>query len=167
VDPDSTRALERILAFLGEIGVVTREQPIDVPTFLPGIRVNGGVLVFDRSRLDWPGDLLHEAAHVALTSAGRRTALEDALEAEPPDALGEVEAIAWSFAAATRVGLPLDQLFHAGGYHGHSQGLALAYSLGVHHGAAGLAALGLTAIGEQALRLGVRPYPHMLRWLRD
>jgi len=58
-------------------------------------------------------------------------------------------------------------LFHADGYHGHSQGLALAYSLGVHHGAAGLAALGLCAVGAEAQRLGVRAYPHMLRWLRD
>lgn len=167
MDADATRLLERILAFLGEAGVVVREEPIDAPTFLPGIRVTGGVLVFDRARLDWPGDLLHEAAHVALTSAARRAALDDALEAEPPDAIGEVEAIAWSFAAATRIELPLDQLFHADGYRGHSQGLALAYSLGVYHGAAGLAAFGLTAVGEQARRLGVRPYPHMLRWLRD
>ena len=70
-------------------------------------------------------------------------------------------------AAATRIELPLDQLFHSDGYRGHSQGLALAYSLGVYHGAAGLAAFGLTAVGEQARRLGVRPYPHMLRWLRE
>jgi hypothetical protein len=89
-------ALERIVAFLGRIGVGVREQPIGETTFLPGIRVAGGTLVFDRSRLDWPADLLHEAAHVALTSAARRPALDDALEAAPPDAVGEVEAIAWS-----------------------------------------------------------------------
>ena len=167
MDAAGTPALERILAFLGDVGVVVREEPIEGSTFLPGIRVSGGALVFDRARLDWPSDLLHEAAHVALTSPARRAALDDALEAEPPDAIGEVEAIAWSFAAATHLQLPLDQLFHPGGYRGHSQGLALAYSLGVYHGAAGLAAFGLTAIGEQAQRLGVRPYPHMLRWLRD
>ena len=167
VDADTTRLLERILAFLGEIGVVAREQPIDDATFLPGIRVTRGTLVFDRTRLRWPADLLHEAAHVALTSEARRPALDDALGAEPPDAIGEVEAIAWSFAATTRLDVPLDQLFHADGYHGHSQGLALAYSLGVHHGAAGLAALGLCAIGAEAQRVGVPPYPHMLRWLRD
>jgi hypothetical protein len=167
VDVGTTLPLERILGFLGEIGVAVREQPIDEPTFLPGIRVTGGALVFDRARLDWPTDLLHEAAHVALTSAARRPALDDALEAEPPDAVGEVEAIAWSFAATTRLGVPLDQLFHAGGYRGHSQGLALAYSLGVYSGAAGLAALGLCAVGAEAQRLGVQPYPHMLRWLRD
>jgi hypothetical protein len=167
VDGTATSLLERILAFLERIGVAAREQAIDEPTFLPGIRVTGGVLVFDRTRLDWPGDLLHEAAHVALTSAARRPALDDALDAEPPDAIGEVEAIAWSFAAATHLDVPLDQLFHAGGYRGHSQGLALAYSLGVYHGASGLAALGLCAVGVQAQSLGVRAYPHMLCWLRD
>lgn len=167
VDADATRLLERILAFLGEIGVAAREQPIDEATFLPGIRVSGGALVFDRTRLRWPADLLHEAAHVALTSAARRPALDDALDAETPDAIGEVEAIAWSFAATTHLDVPLDQLFHPDGYHGHSQGLALAYSLGVHHGAAGLAALGLCAVGAEAQRRGLRPYPHMLRWLRD
>jgi hypothetical protein len=148
VDATAATTLERILAFLDEVGVAVREEPIDAPTFLPGIRVTGGVLVFDRARLDWPGDLLHEAAHVALTSAARRNALDDALDAEPPDAIGEVEAIAWSFAAATRLGLPLEQLFHPDGYRGQSQALALSYSLGVYPGVAGLAALGLTAAGE-------------------
>ena len=167
VDIDATRLLERILAFLARIGVVAHDQSIDEPTFLPGIRVTGGALVFDRQRLRWPADLLHEAAHVALTSAARRPALDDALGAEPPDAISEVEAIAWSFAAATHLDVPLDELFHPDGYHGHSQGLALAYSLGVHHGATGLAALGLCAVGAQAQRDGVQPYPHMLRWLRD
>jgi hypothetical protein len=167
VGVDAMHMLERILAFLGGIDIGVREQPIDEPTFLPGIRVTGGTLVFDRARLDWPADLLHEAAHVALTSAARRPALDDALDAEPPDAIGEVEAIAWSFAAATHLGVPLDQLFHADGYRGHSGGLALAYSLGVYHGAAALAALGLCAVGAEAQRLGVQPYPHMLRWLRD
>lgn len=167
MDAGTTPLLERILGFLDGIGVAVREQPIDEPTFLPGIRVTGGALVFDRTRLDWPADLLHEAAHVALTSAARRPALDDALQAEPPDAVGEVEAIAWSFAAATRLGVPLGQLFHAGGYRGQSHGLALSYSLGVYVGVAGLAALDLCAVGAEAQRLGVRPYPHMLRWLRD
>lgn len=167
MDVAATHLLERILAFLGSIGVRTREQPIEGPTFLPGIRVTGGTLVFDRTRLAWPADLLHEAAHVALTSAARRPALDDALEAEPPDAIGEVVAIAWSFAAATRLDVPLDQLFHADGYRGHSRGLALSYSLGVYHGCSGLAALGLCATGAEAERAGVPAYPHMLRWLRD
>jgi hypothetical protein len=63
--------------------------------------------------------------------------------------------------------VPADALFHAGGYRGQSQGLALSFSLGVYVGAAGLAALGLCAIGDDARRRGVAPYPHMLRWLRD
>ena len=48
-----------------------------------------------------------------------------------------------------------------------AQALSFSYALGVYPGAAGLAELGLAASGESARRLGLDPYPHMLRWLRE
>ncbi|HEU4663516.1 MAG TPA: hypothetical protein VFS55_05765 [Dokdonella sp.] len=161
-------ALERIVVFLAGIGLPVRAAALDGDTFLPGIRIARGELVYDPARLDWPTDLLHEAGHIALTPRAHRAGLDDALtEQQHFPHGGEVESIAWSFAASVHLALPADALFHPGGYRGQSHGLALSFSLGVYVGAAGLAALDLCAIGEDARRRGVAPYPHMLRWLRD
>ena len=160
--------ITRAVAFLRETGLIVEECALDEPCFLPGVRIRRGALVFDRKRLLAAGDLLHEAGHIALTPACRRHELDgDVQPAQHHPHGGEVEAIAWSFAASLQVGLPLEQLFHPQGYAGRSQALAFSYSIGVYPGAAGLAELGLAAIGESARRAGVPPYPHMLRWLRD
>ena len=80
---------------------------------------------------------------------------------------GEIEATAWAYAATVALGLEPTVLFHEGGYKGYSSSLVTTYTLGVYPGCHGLAMAGLTATGEQARALGVEPYPHMLRWLRD
>ena len=46
--------LDRIVSFLGEIGLPPREAPVAGASFLPGIRLVRGELVFDRERLRWP-----------------------------------------------------------------------------------------------------------------
>jgi hypothetical protein len=162
-----TRSLESIVTFLHEIGISIREEELGSETFLPGICISNGTLIFDRQRLKWPGDLLHEAGHLAVAPSDRRYELDDRLtvEHEIPDA-GEIEAMAWSFAAAVHLSLPLTELFHEGGYRGKSPSLILSYSVGVYPGAAGLARAGMTAIGETAYAQGVAAYPQMLRWLR-
>lgn len=160
--------LDRIVAFLAGIGLPPRAATLDGDTFLPGIRITRGELVYDPARIAWPADLLHEAGHIALVPAAHRAALDDALSAEQHfEHGGEVESIAWSYAASVRLALPVTDLFHEGGYRGQSPGLALSFSLGVYVGVAGLVALGLCATGDDARRRGVEPYPHMLRWLRD
>jgi hypothetical protein len=160
-------SLDSIVAFLTEIGIPVREDKIPDETFLPGLCISRGTLLFDRARLTYPGDLLHEAGHLAVTPAAQRHLLDDRLtgEAEAPDA-GEIETTAWSFAAATYLSLPLTELFHSGGYRGCGDRLIFTFSSGCYPGAAGLARAGMTAIGAEAEAAGVPPYPHMLRWLR-
>lgn len=156
-----------ILDFLGRIGVPVRLAPVPDEAFLPGIRIVAGSLVVDRARLAWPGDLLHEAGHIATTPAAQRARLDDAMAAAPASAhAGEAEATAWAWAALRHLDLAPEVLFHTGGYHGRSAGLIATYGLGVHPGAHGLAQAGMTVLGEQARAAGVPPYPHMLRWLR-
>ncbi len=163
----SSGYLESIVAFLKEIGLSTREETLTEETFLPGIRISQGTLVFDRARLTWPGDLLHEAAHLAIVPAARRCELDDRLaDLEEISDLGEIEATAWSFAAATHLSLPLPELFHEGGYHGRSQSLILTYSAGVYPGVAGLERAGMTVTGVRAVEQGMRAFPCMQRWLR-
>jgi hypothetical protein len=148
--------------FLADIGITVREGEVPADSFLPGIRLVGGVLVVDRAALCWPGDLLHEAGHIATTPAALRPRLDDQLADDPAvPHRGEAEATAWAWAALTQLGLPPALLFHAGGYHGHSAGLALTYAMGVYPGAAGLAQAGMATLG------GADGYPRMRRWLRD
>lgn len=160
--------LNAILAFLEEISLPMQEGSVPADSFLPGIRVSRGMLIFDRPAVRWPGDLLHEAGHIAMTPAAVRPALEDALDLDGsvPQA-GEAEVTAWAYAAIVHLRLPPSLLFHEGGYRGHSPGLITTYSRGVYPGAFGLAMAGMTLVGEEARRAGVAPYPRMTRWLRE
>lgn len=79
----------------------------------------------------------------------------------------EAQATVWAYAALTHLGLDPKVLFHAGGYGGKSERLIRTYTLGVYPGSYGLQLAGMTASGEAARQMGVAPYPHMLKWLRD
>ncbi len=160
--------LDRILAFLDRIGLPAAQAPVPDDSFLPGVRVVEGVVVFDRSSLRWPADLLHEAGHVAIVPAALRSRLTDDLDAAAdPSAIGEAEATAWAYAAIVELQLDPAPLFHDGGYGGHAAALVQCYQLGVYPGAHGLARVGMTRIGDDARRAGVAPYPRMTRWLRE
>jgi hypothetical protein len=159
--------LDRIVAFLDGIGIPIVEGEVPAESFLPGVRIVRGGIVFDPATLRWPGDLLHEAGHIAITPSAQRAALDDAMDDLPSaEHAGEVEATAWAYAAVVHLQLDPSVLFHDGGYHGHSRGLIQAYMLGVYPGAAGLAQAGMTQVGVAAIAAGIPPYPHMLRWSR-
>jgi hypothetical protein len=144
----------RIAGFLNEIGLPVRAGEIPEPTFLPGIHVFGGVLVVDEGRLAYPGDLLHEAGHLAVTPAARR----DSIDGNAGDDGGEeMAAIAWSYAAAVHLELSPDVVFHAAGYRGGSSSLIDNFGAGRYVGVPYLKWIGLT--GDA--------YPAMTRWLRD
>lgn len=160
-------ATDRIIHFLRGIGVAVRETNFASASFLPGVRIVDGGLHVDRVALRWPGDLLHEAGHLAVVPASARTALNDALEAQQKiEHGGEVEATAWAYAAVVHLGLDPAVLFHEGGYHGQSAALIRTFSYGVYPGSFGLAQAGMTLIGQDAVHAGIPPYPHMTQWLR-
>jgi len=60
------RTAASIVAFLRGIGLEVKTRAVAGPTFLPGITVERGVIVFDPVSLQHPGDLLHEAGHLAV-----------------------------------------------------------------------------------------------------
>lgn len=157
----------RILEFLRGIGLPVHEAEVPDGSFLPGIRIEQGGLRVDRARLRWPGDLLHEAGHLAVVPAALRPSMDDALQ-DLPDVPhgGEIEATAWAWAALRHLGLDSAVLFHDGGYHGRSAGLRTTFELGVYLGASGLAAAGLALLPAQVEPGGPPAYPHMLAWLR-
>ena len=164
---DQTGVTDRIVAFLRGIGLPVTEGSVPDDCFLPGVRIHHGTLVFDRQRLQWPGDLLHEAGHIAVTPAASRAALSDALATQDEPAHGgEAEATAWAYAACMKIGLDAAVLFHPGGYHGHAEALIATFSMGVYPGSAGLARCGMTVAGPPSDGVTGGRYPDMLLWLR-
>ena len=158
----------RMIGFLREIGI-----PVDVATrpvdgFLPGIVLDRGRLVVDLAALRYPGDLLHEGGHVALVEPASRPLLCTDIDLPALDLTRlENAVLPWSYAAALHLGIDPAVVFHDGGYRGHARGLLTTFALGVYPGVPLLEEMGLTASPARAAELGVAPYPHMLRWLRD
>ena len=159
---------KRLAKFISEIGLEIIPTTITVETFLPGILVENGKLLVDESKLTYPGDLLHEAGHLAVAPASVRPTLSG--EVVLPNVAMEpveVQAMAWSYAAILHLGLDPAIVFHADGYRGDSQKLLLNFNVGAYIGVSGLQDAGLTVTGEKAKELGVSPFPHMVKWLRD
>ena len=161
-------AAKRIAEFLVSVGIEVVPARGLGECFLPGVRVEAGRLLVEESELKFPGDLLHEAGHLAVAPADVRPTLggEVVIPGADMDSF-EVMATAWAYAAVRRLGLAPEVLFHEGGYAGKSAGLIFTYGAGVYPGAAALQQLGMTAGVAAAREAGVEPYPHMLRWLRD
>ena len=136
----------------------------DLPdkTFLPGLDIRHGAILVDEVRLSEPGDLLHEAGHVAVADPTERA--QTTLSPTPGD---EMAALAWSYAALRHLDLAPDVVFHPRGYKGGSQALIDAFSLsGSTLGVPLLQCYGMTVEPKFAAARGVEPFPHMLRWLR-
>lgn len=150
----------RIVAFVRSVGIPVETASLDGETFLPGVVVAAGGLRVDPERLTWPGDLLHEAGHVAVSDPARP---EDGVSDDPGE---EMAAIAWSYAAALELGLAPEILFHAGGYRGGARALIENFAEGGYVGVPILAMWGLTHETHRAKAIGARPYPHMLAWRR-
>lgn len=149
----------RIVAFLREIGLDAAPAELGDDCFLPGIAVERGALRYDEARLTWPGDLLHEAAHVAVAPPEARARMTGDVAVPGLDmARLEVAAVPWSYAAALHIGIDPALVFHAGGYRGRSEGLLRTFAVGVYPGVNLLVEAGMTT-GDA--------YPRMLRWLRE
>jgi hypothetical protein len=157
-----------IVDFLVRVGIAVVEAPLPDGTFLPGIVLREGGLMVDPEKLLWPGDLLHEAGHLAVLPAAARAAVDDALSAaSDTDHSGELEALAWAYAAAVELGLPPSVLIHEGGYLGKSRDLLQMYAFGIYPGLQGLCEIGMTAAPGFTPDCGDLRYPRMLKWLRD
>lgn len=152
-----------IAGFLSSIGMEVSPSALG-ETFLPGLMIRGGTLLIDEAKLTYPGDILHEAGHIAVTPANKRRELY--LNAGD-EAGEEMAAIAWSYAAAVHTGIDLSIVFHPDGYRGGSQAIIDNFSQGRYVGVPLLEWYGLTAGKARAAELQVPAYPHMLKWLRD
>jgi hypothetical protein len=149
-----------IVAFLDEIGLPVSFCDISGETFLPGIRIERGRLLVDEPRLLYPGDLLHEAGHLALLSPDRRAANTGEVGDDAGDDAGfEMGAIAWSYAVALHIGIDPAIVFHSEGYRGSSQAIMENFAAGRYIGVPILKWLGLTVRSSGNGALGARSYP--------
>jgi hypothetical protein len=155
-------ATAQISAFLDRIGISVVIEALDDDTLLPAMTVRDGALVVDPARLTWPGDLLHEAGHIAVTDPATRASLCEV----PSDPAEEMAAIAWSYAAVVEIGLDPRIVFHDEGYVGGGGYLADAFAEGGGPGLPLLQWFGMTLDKRNAEKQGVLPFPHMSRWLR-
>lgn len=152
-----------IVAFLTNLGLEVRSGRLADGMFLSGIRIDHGTLVVDEEKLTYPGDLLHEAGHLAVSPAALRPTLDgEVLLPDVPMESVEAQAIAWSYAALIHLGLDPKVVFHEGGYRGQASGLESNFNIGVYIGLQGLIDAGLT--GNRGSSFA---YPQMIKWLRD
>ncbi|MDR3774679.1 MAG: hypothetical protein P4L26_15095 [Terracidiphilus sp.] len=152
-----------IVDWLREIGLTVRLATLGDGTFLPGVTLEPGGLAVDPERLLYPGDLLHEAGHLATMLPAQRASTGSNAGSDMGD---EIAAQTWSYAAAVHLGLPPEAVFHPAGYKGAATRLIEVYRDG-NAGVPLLQWMGLTLDRTRAAAASRPPYPHMIRWLRD
>ena len=152
---------EKLAAFVRGIGIEVRAETLDAPTFFPGVDIQHGAVLIDEAWLKHPADILHEAGHIAVTDPAVRHEFRLA-----PNGGEEMATLAWSYAAARHLGVPADVLFHPEQHNGNSQMLIDNFTTGNYIGLPLLQWFGMTVEPRHAAERGVKPFPHMLRWVR-
>lgn len=154
--------LERIFQFFDEISIQYNFTEIETETFLPGIQIKNGVLQIDLQKLKYPGDLVHEAGHIAVTKSEERNGLNDnVIENNAEKAGDEMAVLLWSYAAAKKIGLAPEIVFHEDGYKGEAIWLREQFEGKNYIGLPLLQWMGLTDVeGKDA-------FPKMKAWLRE
>ena len=118
----------------------------------------------DPKRLKYPGDLLHEAGHIAVTSEELRPLIgTDEMDPSWPSDGDEIATILWSYAALKHLDLDLEVVFHPDGYKNQSQWLIQQFRQENYIGLPLLEWMGFCTAPEKE---NSKPFPNMLKWLR-
>jgi hypothetical protein len=179
------RHLRRVIDFLNEIGLPCSVSP-GVKGFLPGVRIELGTLLVDPNA--FPGDVLHEAGHLAtMPGRFRRQASDnidtvlrlmlDTVDFSNPDVgearaaiqCGDPEATAWAWAAGEHIGLVPGQIIalsHYGGTGGEIREMLRARAYVGIHGLSS-AAFCVTRPGAMEKIRGLPAYPKLAMWLQQ
>ncbi len=159
--------LQQITDFIESIGIRTVFRTVETACFLPGISIEQGELHIDKEKLSYPGDLLHEAGHIAVVPLAERASLNAGSIAERKDhGAEEMMAIAWSYAASTHLGIDPKIVFHEHGYKGGNESLIQNFQAGRVLGLPMLQYIGLAYDAPTAAAKTTQPYPYMQRWTR-
>ena len=160
--------LEKCISFLREIGIEIKFEELNDTCFLPGLSILNGVLLVDTAKLKYPGDILHEAGHIAVVPAAERITLTAAvIEKRAMRQAEEMMAIAWSYAACIHVGLDPYVVFHDEGYKGGGSYIADNFNKKQYFGLPMLQWKGMAADEKKATELKIKAYPCMIKWMHD
>lgn len=152
--------IDIISAFIREKGIEIKESDDEPGIFFPGIAIRNGVLVINRKQMLYPGDLLHEAGHIAV--AEDRPALNGDVRAGRPGKEGEeMSVMLWTYAACLNLNIPAEIVFHADGYKGESQWIIEQYCNGNYIGLPLLVWMGLAH--DSQIEGG---FPKMIKWVK-
>lgn len=161
--PVDSDLLARVIDFIRSHGIEVTEARIDRATLVPGIDIRHGGLVVEEKKMCKPADLLHEAAHLAITPAAARPALDGTITSTPSE---EMSAIAWEWAAAKHLDIDPCEVFHDEVISGNGPTLLENFSAGRYVGVPMLQYWRMT-VEKPAAGSDTPPYPHMIRWTRD
>jgi len=150
-----------LITFVRSVGIEVQSCSIDWKTQFPGLDIRGGAVLVDESQLIHPGNILHEAGHLAVHEPARRKDLKFS-----PTKGEELSALAWSYAAVVHLGLNAELVFYPGSYQGWDTALLENFAEGRFIGVPLLQRYGMAIEPRRAAEFGVEAYPHMLRWLR-
>lgn len=155
----------KILRFLDDIGLSYRLCPVgEKPTFLPGLQLYGGELLIDMTQLKWPGDILHEAGHLACMPANVRKEMSDQLDSSDLHQGGEMMAIAWSYAACIHLEIDPYVVFHKEGYKGGGKEIVEGFQRGDYFGVSLMQWYGMCKLDKKN-SVDSTQYPQMINWL--
>ena len=156
-------ALKKVVAIVRQVGLSVTAGRVSTTAFLPGIEIRSGGLVVDEDRLGYPGDVLHEAAHLAVMSPTDRHDIGGAL---PEDPAPEMACYAWCYAGALAFDLPLETVFHDA-YKGGGSSIREALESGGLLGQPMLQLWEMTRLPNADSSFDHLPlYPDMARWAR-
>jgi hypothetical protein len=147
--------------FVAEVGIEVAAASSSSKTLFPGLDIQNGCVLIDESRLVHPGDILHEAGHVAVTDPMVRSA-----ERLTPTGGQELAALAWSYAAALHLRLHPRIVFYEESYGNGGEALLENFAEGRYIGVPLLRRYRMTLEPTRMAAGDTMPYPHMLRWLR-
>jgi len=163
-----TTETKKILSFLKEIGIPVIERDLPEKTFVPGLALGPNCIYMDKQRMLYPGDILHEAGHLAVTAADQRPLIgTEQIDKGWPSGGEELGAILWSYAALKHIGIPPEVVFHPNGYKKDSGWLIESFNNGVFVGMPFLEWIGIAYGKERAEKEGKPAFPKVLKWLRE
>lgn len=151
----------KLCSFVRSTGIEVQARTIDWKTLFPGLDIRAGAVIVDESQLMHPGNILHEAGHLAVHDPAQRSHPKFS-----PKQGEELGALAWSYAAAVHLGLSAEVVFYPGSFTGWATALIENFSEGRYVGVPLLQRYGMAFEPRLARERGVEPYPHMLRWVR-
>lgn len=159
--------LNKCIDFLAEIGIHVFYRKLEGPCFLPGLSIENGAIFIDKDALKYPGDILHEAGHIATVPGSERSTLNgNTIDKRLNREAEEMMAIAWSYAACIHLDIDPAFVFHDDGYKGGGSYIVENFNDKKYFGLPMLQWTGMAVDDKKATKMQPA-YPAMIKWLRD